>query len=66
MEEDDYDYNDEITDYNYILSSVGNAYFSGLSFKELWDCVLLSENREQLDAAVDVTIKLKEMSKGED
>lgn len=63
MEEDDYDYNDEITDYNYILSSVGNAYFSGLSFRELWDCVLLSENREQLDAAVDVTIKLKEIAK---
>lgn len=63
MEEDDYDYNDEITDYNYILSSVGNAYFSGLSFRELWDCVLLSENREQLDAAVDVTIKLKDISK---
>lgn len=63
MDEDDYDYNDEITDYNYILSSVGNAYFSGLSFRELWDCVLLSENREQLDAAVDVTIKLKDISK---
>lgn len=63
MEEDDYDYNDEITDYNYILSTVGNAYFSGLSFKDLWGCVLLSDNREQLDAAVDVTIKLKEIAK---
>jgi hypothetical protein len=61
--DDDYEYNDQITDYNYVLSTVGNAYFSGLSFKELWDCVLLSENREQLDTAVDVSIKLKEIVK---
>lgn len=61
--DDDYEYNDQITDYNYVLSTVGNAYFSGLSFKELWDCVLLSENREQLDAAVNVSIKLKEIVK---
>jgi hypothetical protein len=51
----------EITDYNYIGSSIGNAYFSGLSFDQLWSCVALSSNREELDNAVDATIKLNEM-----
>ena len=54
-------YNHEITDYNYIGSSIGNAYFSGLSFQELWSCVVLSSTREELDASVDATIKLKEL-----
>jgi hypothetical protein len=51
----------EITDYNYIGSSIGNAYFSGLSFDQLWSCVALSSNREELDNAVDATIKLNEI-----
>lgn len=51
----------EISDYDYIGSTVGNAYFSGLSFHELWSCVMLSSTREELDAAVDLTIKLKEL-----
>lgn len=51
----------EISDYNYIGSSIGNAFFSGLSFDELWSCVMLSSTREELDAAVDLTIKLKEL-----
>lgn len=57
MKPEDY----EISDYNYIGSSIGNAYFSGLSFQELWSCVMLSSTREELDAAVDLTIKLKEL-----
>lgn len=61
MSENDY----EITDYNYIGSSIGNAFFSGLSFEQLWNCVALSENREQLDAAVSATITMNEMIKGE-
>ena len=56
------DYN--ITDYNYITSSIGNAYFSGLAFSELWDCVSVSKTREELDTAVDITIKLKELNDG--
>ena len=60
---DDYEYNDEITDYNYITSTVGNAFFSGLSFSELWECVLVSSSREDLDTAVESTIKLKEIVK---
>lgn len=61
MSENDY----EITDYNYIGSSIGNAFFSGLSFEQLWTCVALSENREQLDAAVSATITMNELIKGE-
>lgn len=55
----------EITDYNYIGSSIGNAYFSGLSFEQLWNCVALSENREQLDAAVSATIEFNTIVKGD-
>jgi hypothetical protein len=51
----------DIEDYAYICSSIGNAYFSGLTFSELWDCVLLSTGREELDAAIEITIKLKEI-----
>lgn len=61
MNKDDY----SITDYNYIGSSIGNAYFSGLSFEQLWNCVALSNTREELDAAVSATIKLTEIQKGE-
>jgi len=57
MKPEDY----KIPDYNHIGSSIGNAYFSGLSFQELWSCVMLSSTREELDAAVDLTIKLKEL-----
>lgn len=53
----------KITDYNYMGSAIGNAYFSGLSFEELWKCVLLAEDREQLDTAVDISIKLKQLLK---
>ena len=56
-----YEYNNEITDFNYITSSIGNAFFSGLSFNELWECVIVSRSREDLDVAVDATIKLKEL-----
>lgn len=51
----------EITDYNYIGSSIGNAMYSGLTLPELWSCTELSQNREQLDTAVSATIRLKEL-----
>lgn len=54
-----------ITDYNYISSSVGNAFFSGLTFEQLWECVAISETREQLDTAVSATINLINIVKGE-
>ena len=53
----------KIQDYDYIGSSVGNAYFSGLSFEELWSCISLSNTREELDVAIEITIKLKEIYK---
>ena len=48
-----------ILDYDYVMSALGNAFFSGLSFGETWQCVILSENREEFDTAVSVTISLK-------
>ena len=56
----------KILDYDYIGSSIGNAFFSGVSFEQLWDCVSLSETREELDAAVTATIRLNELTKGEE
>lgn len=53
----------EISDFEYIGSTIGNAYFSGLTLEQLWSCVALSSNREELDSAVSLTIKLKEMAK---
>ena len=52
----------KISDYDSILSSLGNAYFSNVSFKELWECVSLTETREELDAAISATILLKELT----
>lgn len=54
----------KIDDYDYIGSSIGNAFFSGLTFQELWNCVSVSKNREELDTTVDITIKLKEITNG--
>lgn len=56
----------KITEYNYIGSTVGNAFFfSGLSFDQLWSCVSLSYTREELDAAVTAQIKLNEIINGQ-
>jgi hypothetical protein len=52
-----------ISDYNYIGSSIGNAYFSGVSFDQLWSCVAMSSSREELDAAVSATIRMNELTK---
>ena len=54
----------DISDYNYIGSAIGNAYFSGVSFDELWSCVMLSQTREQLDAAISAQIRLSEITIG--
>lgn len=53
-----------ISDYDYIASAIGNGIFSGLSMDQLWSCILLSKNREQLDAAITAAIKLQEISRG--
>lgn len=51
-----------LTDFNVITSTLGNAFFSGLPFDKLWDCVIISENRDELDAAVSATIRLEELT----
>ena len=53
----------DIDTYAYVGSAIGNAYFSGVSFAELWDCVSMAKTREELDEAVSATIKLKELVK---
>lgn len=51
----------EIDDYSFIGSSLGNAYFSNVSFEQLWSCVSLSTNREELDASIAATVRLIEL-----
>jgi hypothetical protein len=55
----------KIADYDYIGSAIGNAYYSGLTFEQLWSCVLLSTTREELDESVSATIKLHEITEKE-
>jgi hypothetical protein len=51
-----------ISDYDYVTSSMGNAFFSGVSFEQLWNCVNQASSREELDAAVSATIRLNELT----
>lgn len=51
----------KITDYDYIGSAIGNAYFSNVQFDQLWSCISLANNREELDEAIDATIKLNKI-----
>lgn len=53
----------EITDWNYITSALGNAYFSGVSFDQIWMAVTLSKTREEFDEAVAAQILLNEIGK---
>lgn len=56
----------EPDEWDYLLSTICNAYFSDLKFEELIDCVMLSGNKEELDAAVSATIRLWEIVRHED
>lgn len=61
LDEDDREPADfEITDYNYIGSAIGNAFFSGVTFCMLWECVEGSESREELDSKVTAAIQGQE------
>ncbi len=53
----------EISDWNYIMSSLGNAYFSGVSFDQAWMAVTLSKNREEFDEAISAQILLNQIGK---
>jgi hypothetical protein len=50
-----------ISTYNYLGSTLGNACFSVRTIKELFSCVLLSNNVQELDAAVSASIALNEI-----
>ena len=56
----------EPDEWDYLTSTVCNAYFSDLTFEELIDCVMLAEDAKELDAAVSATIRLWEIVKDED
>lgn len=51
----------EIDTFAYMGSAIGNAFFSGLSFMQLWECAHLSSCREEFDEAVTATIRLNEI-----
>lgn len=59
-EEDDH-HEVSVADYAWITSAIGNAFFSGLTFEELWECVAHTTNAQDIDTAVDAAIKLKEL-----
>ncbi len=45
-------------DYTYIMSALGNAYFSGLTFDQLWVCIETSTNKEELDRTINMSIEV--------
>jgi hypothetical protein len=51
----------EIDDYDYIMSSICNAYFSGLNFDEVISCIEIATDKEAFDAAIEATIQLLEV-----
>lgn len=53
--------NYDISDFDYMMSSLGNAYFSNVSYESLWSAVILSDNREELDAAITATADLNDL-----
>lgn len=42
----------DIDPFMWALSSFGNAYFSGVTYHQLWEAVNMSRTPEQLDAAI--------------
>lgn len=51
----------KISDRDYILSSIGNAYHSGMSFDQTWECIAFTKTREELDQAVSTQIQLNKL-----
>lgn len=54
------------SEWDYLMSTICNAYFSDLKFEELVDCVMLAADKDELDAAVSATIRLWEIVRHED
>ena len=53
----------EESDSNYLTSGIGNAYFSGMSMADLWDCVMIGGTAAGIDAAISAKLKLDEIIK---
>lgn len=53
----------EVSDFQYLTSGIGNAYFSGMSMTDLWDCVLIGETASGIDAAIAAKLRLDEITK---
>lgn len=51
----------EPDEWDYLTSTVCNAYFSDLKFEELIDCLMLASDKDEFDAAVSATIRLWEL-----
>lgn len=60
---DDQIKNFKIRDYDYITSAIGNAYFSKVTYEQLWNCILLAHTREELDIAITAQIRMNELCK---
>ncbi len=50
--------NKKVDPFKLMGSALGNAYFSGVSFDQLWQCIAISRTPEELDAAIDATINM--------
>lgn len=49
---------DDVDPFKWSGSTIGNAYFSGVSMDQLWLAVSIAKTQHELDAAIDITIKL--------
>ena len=52
---------DDIDPFQWSMSSIGNAYFSGISLEQLWSAVSISQNQMELDAAIDAIIRINDI-----
>lgn len=50
--DDWYDIHPEIDPFTWARSTIGNAFYSGVSFEQLWVAVHMAETPDQLDAAI--------------
>jgi hypothetical protein len=49
-----------LTDFDFISSAAGNAFFSGVGFDMMWECVNHAKDGESVDANVKAAIAAKE------
>jgi len=53
---------DDIDPFKWSGSTIGNAYFSGVTIEQLWLAISVAENQPELDAAIDITIELNRLT----